>query len=340
VNILPPLLFGFGSDTNTRTTVKNWSVYLQGGYDFTQAINLTVSGRYIHETNETIFTTPISSGTSTTQKKFVPSATLSYKFEGGGNAFVRWARGWKSGGVNPVAPPVFFPGGTGSIFGPETVDTYEVGYRAPLFDRKVQVTSAVFYNDYQNLQVSATAQPGHPEIIYAIVNAGTARTYGAEASVNWQVADPLTFGVSAAYLNAKYKHFAINNSTLLAPFDFSGTQMNMAPEFQLAISAQLDQPISDKLRLVGSALISHTTRTVFAQSPAPAILPDAAQPAYWMTNLRVGLKTADDRISVSVYANNLFNTQYYTYGGSSLGSGVVLVNGNPRIIGGEIGVNF
>lgn len=340
VNILPPLPFGFGPETDTVTVVKNWSVYAQVGYDFTSAINLTASGRFIHETNNTNFTTPIVSGTSTAEKKFVPSATLTYKFETGGNAYIRWARGWKNGGINPVAAPILFPGGTGSIFGPETVDTYEAGYRAPLFDRKVQVTSAVFYNDYKNLQVSATAQPNHPEIITAIVNAGTARTYGAEASVNWKVADPLTVGVSGAYLDAKYKHFAITNSALLAPFDQSGLQMLLAPKFQFALSAQLDQPINDNLRLVGSALVSHISKLFYARSPAPAILPDAAQPQYWMTNLRLGVKTADEKYSFSVYVNNLFNKLYYTYGSASLGSGTVLNDGNPRIIGGEISINF
>jgi iron complex outermembrane receptor protein len=338
--LLPPLPTGVSPAVEVYTIVRNWTVYAQAGYDISQAVNLTVSGRFIHETNRTDFTTPIVSGTSSVQKKFVPSATLSYKFEDGGNAYARWARGWKSGGINPVAPPVLFPGGIGSVFGPETVDTYEVGYRAPMFDRTVQVTSAIFYNDYKGLQVSATAQPTHPEIIYAIVNAGAARTYGAELGVNWRISNPITIGVDGAYLNAKYKRFAIPNGPILAPFDHSGTQMNTAPKFQLALTAQLDQPLTDQYRLVGNALVSHISRVVFAQSPSPALLADAAQSGYWMTNLRLGVKTTDDKYSFAVYVNNLFNTQYYSYGGTNLGTGIVLENGDPRIFGAEIAVNF
>jgi iron complex outermembrane receptor protein len=220
------------------------------------------------------------------------------------------------------------------------VDTYEMGYRAPMFDRTVQVTSAIFYNDYKGLQVSATAQPTHPEIIYAIVNAGAARTYGAELGVNWRISNPITIGVDGAYLNAKYKRLAIPNGPILAPFDHSGTQMNTAPKFQLALTAQLDQPLTDQYRLVGNALVSHISRVVFAQSPSPALLADAAQSGYWMTNLRLGVKTTDDKYSLAVYVNNLFNTQYYSYGGTNLGTGIVLENGDPRIFGAEIAVNF
>ena len=90
----------------------------------------------------------------------------------------------------------------GGIFKGEEIDTFELGFRAPLADNKVQVTAAVFYNAYRNVQVAAHARPQFPTISIAVVNAGSARTYGAEASVTARVADPLTLTASAGYLNA------------------------------------------------------------------------------------------------------------------------------------------
>ena len=270
--------------------MKNWSIYGQVGYDFNAHINLTVSGRYVHEKNDAAFQLPTST-ISSTEHKFLPSATLSYKFDGGGNVYARYARGFKAGGVNPVANPSFFPPGdtVGSVFGPETVDTYEVGYRAPLFDRRVQVTTAVFYNDYSGLQQSAHATPEHPEIILAIVNAGSARTYGAEGSVTWRVNHAVTLGANAAYLNAKYKTFVLN-SEVLEDFDLSGETMLNSPKWQLSFTGDVDQPINDKFRFVANTVISHLSSVIYQPSAVPGVFPDATGNGYWLMNLRAGVR--------------------------------------------------
>src|SRR5580704_19726339 len=94
--------------THVNTYVKDESVYAQVGYDFTQKLNLTVSGRYIHETNETDFEQPVASNASASESKGLPSATLSYALDHG-TVYARYARGFKAGGVNPVASPSAFP---------------------------------------------------------------------------------------------------------------------------------------------------------------------------------------------------------------------------------------
>ena len=108
--------------------VTNWSVYLQGTYDITDKLSLTGSGRFIHETNSALFP-DVGDTLGQSEKKFLPSATLSYKLAGGGNAYLRWARGFKAGGINPVAPPsVFTDVNEGSAFKGEEIDTYEAGH--------------------------------------------------------------------------------------------------------------------------------------------------------------------------------------------------------------------
>jgi iron complex outermembrane receptor protein len=343
IALIPPF---FTQPTSyERTIVKNWSIYAQGAYDFTDALTLTVSGRYIHEKQSanffaTTFGSAVTESNISVAKKFLPSATLSYKLAGGGNVYARWARGWKGGGVNPVAPPSAFPNpNLGSIFQPETVDTYEIGYRESLADHTIQLTTAAFYNDYKNLQVNATATPAYPQIIYSIVNAGGARTYGVEGELSWRVIEPLTLGINAGYLNAKYKDFEIPPNAVLESFNLSGHNMLYAPKFQLSLTAAVDQPVNDKYRLVGNVLVSHISSTLFAPSGAPGVLPDAVQKGYWLTNLRIGFRTSDDRYGIALYANNLFN-QAYTVSASSNGAGNVFNWGNPRIIGGEITAKF
>jgi outer membrane receptor protein involved in Fe transport len=83
-------------------------------------------------------------------------------------------------------------------------------------------------------------------------------------------------------------------------------------------------------------LVSHISKTIQSQNPGQ---PWVVQPGYWLTNMRIGLRTADNHWGVFLYVNNLFN-KYYTTFGSSSGLGASQVEGDPRIIGGEIQVKF
>jgi iron complex outermembrane receptor protein len=327
--------------THVNTYVKDESVYAQVGYDFTDKLNLTVSGRYIHETNDTGFEQPVVSNATTTESKGLPSATLSYALDHG-TAYARWARGFKAGGVNPVASPSVFPEpNEGSVFGPEQVDTYEVGYRQALLDGRAQLTTAAFYNNYKDLQVSAHAQPAYQsEIILAIVNAKSARTWGFEETFNMRIAPPLTVGLNAGYLNAEYTNFEIQNNPVLSDFNLNGTVMTNSPKWQIGMTATLDQPLTGELHLIGNLLESYISAVNFGPSGAPGILPPPNGWAYWLTNARIGVGAADGRWTAQFFANNVFNRSYITYGESGAGTGDVLAWGSPRIMGGEVTFRF
>jgi iron complex outermembrane receptor protein len=335
-----PALAGAGINTYVQSTdlVDNYSVYGQVGYDITSKLNFTTSLRWIHETNEANFTNPVNSTSSIEAKKYLPSATLSYALDGGGNVYVRYAKGFKAGGVNPVVPPTLFPSDFGKVFGPEQVNTYEAGFKDELFDHKVQVTSAVFYNDYNGLQYTTAGNPQHPALIEAIINVGTAETYGAEGSVAWRVIRPLTLSANAAYLDARYRTFSNSDGSVLATFNFDGRGMINSPKWQFAFQGMLDQPITGNLNLTGTWQTAYTSNVTTSYTVYPGI-PDAIIPQYWLTNLRIGVKTPDDRYQFSIFANNVFDRAYYTFYSLSSLSGNALW-GNPRIVGGEFQVKF
>jgi iron complex outermembrane receptor protein len=320
--------------------VKNWSIYAQAGYDLTDKLNLTVSGRYIHEKNNADFTRPLVSSAETVEKKFVPSVTIKYDLDNG-NVYARWARGFKTGGINLATATGYYPNPRtdGSIFGPETVDTYEVGVKYAAMNNRLQVTAAAFYNDYKDLQVDTRAKPAFPQLTTAVVNANSARTWGFEGSATLRVADPLTVGVTAGYLNAKYKDFKLSGSAVLEDFDQSGLVMTHAPKWQMSFTADFDQPMNDDFRLVSNLLVSHTTAQILQRSPSAGVIPDAVAPGYWLVNARIGVKTTDDKYGIALVADNLFNEQYYTFGQSAFTS-VTTGVAAPRIIRGEVTVKF
>ena len=345
--LLPPLGAALGLNTFTESTdkVRNYSIYAQVGYDIMENLNVTASGRYLHETNHALFlptTTGLAAASPVATKvhKFLPSATLSYKLEDGGNIYARYAQGFKSGGVNPVVPPTLFTSlGTtkGLIFNGEKVDTYEAGFKNRFFDHKVAITLDGFYNNYKNLQTTAVGID--PRLILAIVNAGTARTYGFAGSMNIQVAPELTVGGSAGYLNAKYKNFVLGGDGVIAgPTSFSHRVMLFSPRYQLDIHADLDQPINEQYRAVASVLASYISRTTAALSTTPGVA-DVKLDGYWLTNVRAGVKTSDDKYGVFVVVSNLFNQRFYTFGSAS-NFGDSQVWGDRRIVSGELTVKF
>jgi iron complex outermembrane recepter protein len=332
----PPL---FQTTPTTSTGgVRNWSVYAQLGYDLTDDLNLTVSGRYINEKNSVTYSSPVVATTRVSADKFLPSATLSYGLAGGGNVYARYAKGFKAGGVNTVDPPTAYPTDFGKVFAPEQVDTFEIGVRTPLADRRAQFTAAAFYNDYKGLQTFTAGNAANPGIVFAVVNAGSARTYGAEATFSYKVTDTFDLGLNAGYLNARYKTFANTDGSVLNTFDFSGARMLFSPEWQFSLTGQLDQPVTDTMNLTGSFLVSYTDDVKFFNSSAPGV-PDPVQEAFVLVNARAGVSFDDDRFRLSLFANNLFNRAYYTSGNAG-GFGRQLRWGTPRIVGVEGRVSF
>jgi iron complex outermembrane receptor protein len=341
-------LFGLppSPSVHVHDLIQDWTAYAQAGYDITQALNFTASIRYLQETNaaDYIFPAPAEGGNAK-EHAIIPSATLNYALDDG-TLYARWARGFKAGGLNPVAAPSAFIGNgvpltDGDVFGPEKVDTYEGGYKQSLLDHRLQINGDIFYNKYNGLQETAHAEPAYASsIILAIVNAGSARTYGAEGSVTYQVIDPVTLGANVGYLNARYSTFNIPKTTpqVLAPSELSGSQMINAPTWQLSFLANLDQPLNDRFDLVGNVVESFISKQLYDQSLIPGVLPNAEGPAYWLTNLRLGVQTSDGKYGVAVFANNLFDRAYYTYGSSSDGN--ELSWGTPRIVGVQLTANY
>jgi len=343
-----------GSPTVSQYRTVNYSIYGQGSYDITDKLTFQASLRYANEKKTVDF--PASIGptfdnsntarpaiTGTTKvDKFIPAATLSYKVAGG-VIYARYAKGFKTGGPNPLVRPDRLPPNnqTGLILKPETVDTFEVGYRATLFDRKVQFTSAIFYNKYKNIHVtdSGTA-PLNTDISNAIVNLGTARTYGAEASVVWRVIQPLTISANIGYLNAKYQKAAFNldgANPFLQPINASGNTMILAPKWQGGVQVNLDQPLNDSTRLKANVLYSYISSHFFVATENPL----AEQKAYSLVNLRGGVTVMNDRLGLYVFVNNVFDKRYWVFG-SGLGPTSLTFNnpGTPRIIGGTVELKF
>jgi len=119
------------------------------------------------------------------------------------------ATGYKGGGINPRP---FNPGQV-LPFNPETLTSYEVGFKSNLFDRRVRLNVSTFYNKYNDIQFGArVCQVTSP--IYAttpcaqIQNAGNATVKGAELETELHPIPGLTIDGSLSYLDFKYTYIS------------------------------------------------------------------------------------------------------------------------------------
>lgn len=229
---------------------------------------------------------------------------------------------------------------------PETVDSYEAGIRTQFLDHKLTINLTGFYSKFKNFQAN-TVNPANP-VQQSLVNAGDVSTRGAELEVLLRPLTGLTLAGSAAYVDAQYGNILVSCSAFRtvagcnpvgAAFllNLNGQQFQNAPRWTSNLSANYDFAVGSDLRAFvrGEAQYRSSVYFSFARDPL------TRQGGYTLFNATVGLRTADDRFSVSVYGKNLSNQDYaLTIARSALVAGSYQYQGLQRSYGFVAGFKF
>ncbi|HEY5071090.1 MAG TPA: TonB-dependent receptor [Caulobacteraceae bacterium] len=234
-------------------------------------------------------------------------------------AYLKYSRGYKTGGFNSgiiaAAPETQ----------PEFVDAYEAGLKKT-FGGRFQANIALFYYDYQNDQVPLNVQGAAGPPTTFVFNVPTVHTYGAELETIWRPIDPLTLSLNYAYLSAKVANTGgicfedTNDPQATQPgANISGCPV-AAPggsQGQNTTGENLPQAAHNKVSFnglyrinfqPGSLTLSGTYiwkggeySSIFNRSY------NYASP-YSQVNLRATWTDTSNRYSLSVFADNVFNT--------------------------------
>ncbi|WP_097093585.1 TonB-dependent receptor [Novosphingobium sp. Chol11] len=130
-----------------------------------------------------------------------PSLVIGYNANANLNIYAKYARGYKTGGYNIRASSIarFNEG-----FGPETLDSFELGIKSSWLDNHLQANLALFRSNYKDIQTNIQSDPTNVAIT-DVFNAGKARIQGFELDLIAQPIDALTLSVNYAYLDAKFQ---------------------------------------------------------------------------------------------------------------------------------------
>jgi iron complex outermembrane receptor protein len=261
---LPSVLPGFTQGTTGDIRTKTWAIFGDLTYDFTPQWSVSLGGRYTNDKRHAIITKKnflgggqpglggefgfgngVQSGAalsnftgSRTDKAFTPRASVNFKPTPNHNIYLSYSKGFKGGGFDPRGNTTNAPGDTPTTpptarqifdfmaFDPEKVDSFELGWKAALFNRRLQLATAIFDAEYKDVQVPGSAPctttAGTPPVAVSgfcgiTTNAGKARIRGVEVEMNARVANDLatagerlSLAGTLGYLVGKFNEFISN----------------------------------------------------------------------------------------------------------------------------------
>ncbi|MYM00086.1 TonB-dependent receptor [Novosphingobium sp. FGD1] len=184
---------------------------------------------------------------SDTFKKFTPKIGVDYRPNDDVMVYASWSRGYRSGGFSPRAGS---PASASQAYGPETVDSYEIGGKFDMMGGMLQVNLAGFVSKYNDLQqntnlfcaVCATQNET------VTTNVGSATIKGIEADFTLRPATGLTISGALGLLDSKFKGFVVGGISpvtgAVIPFDFSGNDLIYNPDMTASLNATYSVPTS------------------------------------------------------------------------------------------------
>jgi iron complex outermembrane recepter protein len=235
--------------------------------------------------------------------KFMPSVGIEYDLAPDLMAYATYSYGFKAGGYDASAQ--------GGIYGPETVDAYELGLKGSFAGGRGTFSLALFRSDYSDLQETTILFTGTGEsqrITAVTANAAGARVQGLELSGSLQAADWLRVNADIGYLDAKYTDFPNASCTVLGTAqnpncvqDMSGKRRGYAPEWTGTLSANINLQLNDTLQLRIDPSLFFSSRYFMSATADPLI----SQNGFAKVDLRVGVGPDDRRWELAVIARNL-----------------------------------
>lgn len=270
--------------------------------------------------------------------QFTPRISLSYDLNDDLTGYAAYSQGFKSGGFDMRGDASATPD-TVDGYDPETVDSYELGLKGYAFNRRLSFSSALFYADYQDQQVT-TQVPAGTTIASFVDNVGASTIYGAELEGSLWLTDSLTANFAVGWLEATFDEFI--------RYDLGAGQYEDISDLVVAQNAP---NWSGYLGLTwtgqafGGALAvtpSVSYRGDFHQFEYPNPLLD--QDGYALVDLSVVWTSPDDRWTLGLHGKNLTDEEYriggYTFPGAVFDDSITAFYGPPRTWTAALQVRF
>ena len=328
-----------GSTIYTQQKADSWSVFGQADYEVLPGLTVTAGGRYSKE--EKTFTTqplfyPNAETFEASFDDFSPKVGVSYKWSDTLMTYAQYSRGFRAGGFNGRAGSFLAVGPYDS----ETVDSYEVGVKSDLFDRRLRLNAAVFTSDYQDMQQSVQQLiPGTLINQTLVSNVGAATISGFEAEATALLTNVFTISASVGYLDASYDEFMADLGDGLGVIDRTYLPMPYAPKWSNSVTFNYKDDF-DFGRVTAQASVRHMTDMYTSFSTLNATTDLTMRQSNTVVDGSLSLELPDGRWRVSLWGKNLTDELVIN---NTFGVGALLasrVYQPPREIGVDLSFTF
>ncbi|MEQ9565848.1 MAG: TonB-dependent receptor [Pseudomonadales bacterium] len=372
--IFPAVFVGAGS-----VEVESLAPYLQVDWDLNDFWSLTLGARYTWEEKklvenyggvaqqgadgffnpETLLRAPLGPCVAAGQvlceaapdslnfNEFTPTATLSYRPSDELLLYGTIARGFKSGGYNL---PAF---GAVDAVDPEILNDFELGWKYQ--HGNIRFNGAVYYYDYQDLQVSRIRTDGGVEV----ENAADASIFGAELDLTWLVTDQFELAAGFGYTDSEYDNFVgdLFTSAASSPAcadaiatpdpaddaaclglqqsvaDHAGNSMPIAPELSGYLRGTYSLSLGDRGNFQATAIANYQSEFYYDAGN------QFEEDARTLLSVNVTWTSPNERFFASVYGENLGDVDFNLSNAPGPAGGW-RVPGPPRQVFLRVGVNF
>jgi len=288
--------------------------------------------------------------------------TLSYEVAADILAYTTYSKTFKSGGINLNGVPNDAAGNpilAAGVVKPESVNHYEVGFKAQFLDRKATLNLSAFRTGISDYQALVTN--GQLGVLRGyLANADKVRSQGIEADFSLRPSERFNVYLNGTYVDADYRSFADapcppelsgggTGTSIAAPgvpgnspanCDISGQRLPGVSKWSFSYGGEINAPTKILGRegqiYVG---IDGNYRSGFSSNPTPSIYTNIG--GYALTNYRVGFRT-DSGLNLFGYVRNLFDVDYFDQLAVPSGNTGLIVGqpGDPRTYGITLAVTF
>lgn len=249
---------------------------------------------------------------STAADGMVWKANTSYKFSDDLMTYFTYSTGYRTGNVNRVAPCILpLPPGQNVCalpnelaYDPDKTRNMELGARASLLDKRLQLTASVFHIDWTGLQLPSQTVNGAVGIT---VNANDAVSQGFEFTARAKITSNLKFQATYSYTDAHLVEDAPNIVSDSTQPDgkadaFKGDRLPGSTKHSASAQISYTQPLSDSTDIEATWA---TTYTGDIYSRVGLRGNGEVIPGY--TTHRASLTYHGEHFDVGLYADNIFN---------------------------------
>ncbi len=332
-------IFPFSINVETEAI----AAFFESNYQLTDSLNLTTGIRFTDETKDLDAAGFVPGGPLTRVETVDFSNTtfkigLNNQFNDNLMGYATISTGFKSGGWSPDC---FSPVACFLPVDEETLDSFELGFRADFFNDRLRLNGTYFFNVYEDLQIGATV----PDIGFTRFNTNEAEIDGFEFESIFRASENLTFTATLGTISAEYTELSLqqaggltnNGATPACNGEVSiqcalGLELKNAPSFKGTLGVAYAQPLASGTLTFGLDFSFEDESFSLVANGPPHALTDPGT----LVDARL-IYESNNNWRVAIWGKNLGDEEFSR---ASTGASFTQYAADPLTWGIDVGVNF